>query len=137
MTPPTPAWEAHIVLAAADVLNSNQRLSPYARASRVRAIKTVAEQTARFTRAPHLERARLDVEISFPDRKRRDTHNYMPTVKALVDGLVKAGVLPDDDWRHLTGPHLEHAPDLAPKRMGQNTYIFHLKVRDRGEALPK
>lgn len=50
------------------------------------------------------------VHIVFPvrDRRRRDPHNYYPTVKAIVDGLVDAGVWPDDtpEWVTTTEPTL-------------------------------
>jgi len=39
------------------------------------------------------------VRVTFGVRdpgRRRDPHNYMPTVKAIIDGLVDAGVWPDD-----------------------------------------
>ena len=49
---------------------------------------------------------------------RRDLHNYMPTLKALVDGLVDAGLLPDDDARHLQGPDMRLDPRHTHKRMG-------------------
>lgn len=47
------------------------------------------------------------VEIPFPDRRRRDPHNYAGTVvKAIVDGLVDAGLWPDDtpDWVTVADP---------------------------------
>lgn len=51
------------------------------------------------------------VHISLPvrDRRRRDPHNYYPTVKAIVDGLVDAGVWPDDtpEWVTTIEPSLE------------------------------
>jgi hypothetical protein len=46
------------------------------------------------------------VRVMWPTRKRRDVHNIMPTVKPLIDGLVDAGVLPDDDDDVLRGPFL-------------------------------
>jgi Holliday junction resolvase RusA-like endonuclease len=33
--------------------------------------------------------------------RRRDPSNWYPTLKALVDGLTKAGVWPDDDSTHV------------------------------------
>lgn len=55
-------------------------------------------------------RAPSIVHIVFPvrDRRRRDPHNYYPTVKAIVDGLVDAGVWPDDtpEWVTTTEPTL-------------------------------
>ena len=42
----------------------------------------------------------------------------MPTLKALVDGLVDAGLLPDDDARHLQGPDMRLDSRHTVKRMG-------------------
>lgn len=127
-----PVWEAVIRLAASDVLNLNDRNHWSKAASKRRTIRQLAEQTARFSRAPRLERARLVVEIAFPDRRRRDPHNFMATVKPIVDGLVDAGVLPDDDAKHLLGPDLRRHPAVAGKRMGSPIYEFHLALYDRG-----
>lgn len=43
------------------------------------------------------------VDIALPVRRngRRDAHNFMPTCKAIIDGLVDAGVVPDDSTRYL------------------------------------
>lgn len=43
---------------------------------------------------------------------RRDPANYYPTVKAIVDGLVLAGVWPDDtpEWVTVAEPVLTHEP---------------------------
>lgn len=44
---------------------------------------------------------------------RRDPHNFFVTVKHVVDGLVDAGVWPDDtpDWVTTTEPTLEPSTD--------------------------
>ena len=48
-----------------------------------------------------------DVRVTFPvnDRRRRDSDNPAPTVKAIVDGLVLAGCWPDDtpEWVETLG----------------------------------
>lgn len=60
-----------------------------------------------FQRKPRLERALVVVTFDWPDRRRRDTHNYLPlVVKPCIDGIVQARVLPDDDDTHLVGPDL-------------------------------
>ena len=56
----------------------------------------------------------------------------MPTAKAVVDGLVDAGVLPDDDAKHLLGPDLRRHPEVTKKRLAQPVYEFHLSLYDRG-----
>jgi len=50
---------------------------------------------------------------------RRDPHNYFKTVKHIVDGLVDAGLWPDDtpEWVTTTEPHLE----LTTSRPGRVT----------------
>lgn len=111
---PAPVWEAVIRLAASDVLNLNDRNHWSKAASKRRTIRQLAEQTARFSHAPSLERARLVVEIAFPD------------------GLVDAGVLPDDDAKHLLGPDLRRHPEVTKKRLAQPVYEFHLSLYDRG-----
>lgn len=44
------------------------------------------------------------VTVTIPVRGmyRRDPHNYVPVVKAVVDGLVRAGVWPDDIPEYVT-----------------------------------
>lgn len=43
----------------------------------------------------------VDVELPVTRTGRRDGHNYAPTVKAIIDGLVDAQVVPDDSTRWL------------------------------------
>lgn len=129
---PEPTWQAVIRLAASDVLNLNDREHWRLKANKSKHIRQLAKQIARASHAPHLKRALLTVEIAFPDRKRRDPHNWMATVKPIVDGLVKAGVLPDDDAEHLLGPDLRRHPEVTKKRLAQPVYEFHLSLYDRG-----
>jgi crossover junction endodeoxyribonuclease RusA len=51
-------------------------------------------------------RVRCVAWIAYPKGAtgRADPANAAPTIKALVDGLVDAGVLVDDDSEHLVGP---------------------------------
>lgn len=51
----------------------------------------------------------VDVTLPFRKASRRDPHNYVgTTVKAIVDGLVVAGVIPDDtsEWATIVDPTL-------------------------------
>lgn len=58
------------------------------------------------------------VELPFATVRRRDPHNFAPTIKAIVDGLVLAGAWPDDtaEWVEVADPILVAAP--APVRVG-------------------
>jgi hypothetical protein len=40
--------------------------------------------------------------------------NYYPTAKAILDGLVDAGVLPDDNDDHVTGPDMRRTRPNGP-----------------------
>lgn len=43
----------------------------------------------------------MTYEFWFRDNKRRDPDNYAASAKMLQDGLVKAGILPDDNFNHV------------------------------------
>lgn len=98
-------------------LSSNGRYHHMEKARRTRRLRERAHWQARAARLPHLPRARVDAYIHGRTRGRMDPANAQPTTKALVDGLVDAGLLPDDDSRHLDGPY-EHRgsarPDMRP-----------------------
>ncbi len=46
----------------------------------------------------------VKVVLPVPDRRRRDPHNFVATVKPVVDGLVDAGLWPDDTPEYVTVP---------------------------------
>lgn len=58
-------------------------------------------------------RCEVAVTLTVRDRRRRDPHNYYPTVKAIIDGLVDAGVWPDDtpEWVTTREPVLRVGSD--------------------------
>lgn len=81
-----------------ELLSANGRLNRYVAARRVKNLRTVAHQLARIQRIPRLERVEVIGLVHAPnDGRRRDPHNWAPTLKACVDGLVDAGVLADDN----------------------------------------
>lgn len=53
---------------------------------------------------PRFERVHILALLRFPNAIRRDPNNWAPTTKAVVDGLVDAGVLADDSSRQIEGP---------------------------------
>lgn len=62
---------------------------------------------------------KIVVEITLPVKRmqRRDGHNYAPTIKPIIDGLVDANVVPDDDTSHVltAEPTFHTAPDVIVK----------------------
>ncbi|SPT53778.1 Uncharacterised protein [Actinomyces bovis] len=131
----TPAWTCELTMLASDVLSLNGRRHRWATASRAKELRRLGWAEARRTGnvAPHLERARIEVFLAFSTRGRRDAHNFMPTIKPLIDGFVDAGLLPDDDSRHLEGPHLHADMERRSERMfGRATTTFTFRVFDLG-----
>lgn len=59
----------------------------------------------------------VQVVLPFHTRARRDAHNYTGTnVKAVVDGLVRAGIVPDDtpEWVTVLDPEFAIVPQGDP-----------------------
>jgi Holliday junction resolvase RusA-like endonuclease len=83
-------------------LNLNDRLHWAQRAKHVKAWRhTTCDNTANAWR--NFPPATVEVVFGVPNPGlRRDPHNWMPTVKAIIDGLVDAGVWADDDSTHVT-----------------------------------
>jgi crossover junction endodeoxyribonuclease RusA len=63
---------------------------------------------------PHIE---VTLHYVPRDRRVRDTENPIPTLKALADGLVDAGVVVDDDPTHMTKhmPVIHDPSGLKPR----------------------
>jgi hypothetical protein len=105
-----------VVVPPLDVITLNARAHWTANHRATAALRLRGGWSARAARVPHLARADLTVWVVYPSavRRRRDVSNYLGTVKPLLDGMVDAGVLPDDDDRHLTGPDLRpyHGGDI-------------------------
>ncbi|MFI8085965.1 hypothetical protein ACIF6L_34885 [Kitasatospora sp. NPDC086009] len=83
------------------LLNANGRLHWRVAARRRSAIRDAAAWTARRHKVPALGRARIAFIVHPKTRGRFDPHNWYPSAKAAIDGLVDAGVLPDDDRTHV------------------------------------
>ena len=47
-----------------------------------------------------IDKAIVHITYYFPDKRRRDPDNY--SGKFILDGLVRAGILTDDDFSHIT-----------------------------------
>lgn len=87
-------------------LHANQRLHHAPKAQAVKMLRDLAETAARAQPVKIPTPTHLTVHVGWPTRARRDVHNAMPTIKACVDGIVRAGWLKDDDDTRLIGPDL-------------------------------
>jgi len=64
-------------------------------------------------RPQKLAKARVEILYYFPTANRHDPDNYAG--KFILDGLTKAGIIADDDFRHIT-LHLAGAVDRQSPR---------------------
>lgn len=85
-------------------LTANGRLHWTQKAQRTKVLRfhaRVLALDAIKTEGVKLHRTDVLATISYPTRRRQDPANAAPTVKAMIDGCVDAGLLPDDDADHL------------------------------------
>lgn len=105
-------------------INSNDRLFWMERSRRTRAWRDLAREQATTLFVPHLPAGYVVCELVFADRRRRDPANWAPTAKACIDGLVDAGVFPDDDYKHVTGPDMRIADPSIATNTGVRLLIY-------------
>lgn len=89
-------------------VTENQRLFWATRWRQMRYWREAGALGARSRNIPHLDRALIICELHFMVNRRRDPANWAPTAKAIVDGLVDAHVLDDDDDKHVLGPDMRN-----------------------------
>ena len=100
-------------------ISSNDRLDKFEKAKRTKAWREEAGRVASrewLFPKPH-PFARLVVWYRFPDNTRREVANLQPTSKAIVDGLVDAGVLVDDRDEFADGPDNRREYPNGPYRV--------------------
>jgi Holliday junction resolvase RusA-like endonuclease len=96
--------------APAPWLNMNSRLRHKAQAVERKLWRDAAHVYARQRKLPKdLARVHIVATLAFPTNHRRDVTNYLASIKAVVDGLVDYGLIPDDDDKHLQGPDLRRS----------------------------
>ncbi|MGW5529462.1 hypothetical protein [Streptomyces xanthochromogenes] len=110
------------------LINANQNLHWRKRAELVKSIRHTARAIARQAKLPALERAHV-FYVFHPDTRgarRRDSGNWSPSAKAAIDGMVDAGVLPDDNHTRLLGPDPRIGPPIARSQL-----VLHITDLDQ------
>ena len=79
------------------LLSLNDRFHWRERHRRNQSLKKAAWAMALQGKVTHLHRISVTAEYQPPDRRLRDPDNIAPSVKAAIDGLVAAQVVPFDD----------------------------------------
>lgn len=105
--------------APAPWLSANQRRDLRRQTPDRRAWRDAGLVHAKRVHLPKLERVHIVAVLRFATNKRRDPHNYYPTLKALVDGLVDYGLVPDDSYQYLVGPDVRYGPVCAGRGYGE------------------
>lgn len=96
----------------AELLNLNRRRHHQERARIAKEWRSAAAYYGRQKRAgkrSHLVPCVVTVHLPVKGNRRRDPHNFIDTVKPIIDGLVDAGFWPDDtpDYVTVAEPVLE------------------------------
>lgn len=96
-------WHTLWLPYATPPLTANQRLHWAAKARTTADVRRTAMLLARAAKLPQgFEHVTIELHYTPRDRRRRDASNLMPTQKAVVDGLVDAGLVPDDTPEYVT-----------------------------------
>ena len=76
---------------------------------------------------PRIGHAHLELRVTPPDRRRRDSDNWVPyLLKPIKDAVVDAGILPDDTPEHCTW-QITPVPANGSKR-----WRYVLVITERG-----
>lgn len=99
-------------------MNANQRYTHWSQRSEPTKLwRDAAAVATRRAGVPAMQRAAITAVVHRPDRRKdSDSHNRYPTVKAVIDGLVDAGVLPDDCDRYLTALTIQPGDPVDKQR---------------------
>jgi crossover junction endodeoxyribonuclease RusA len=99
-------------------LTANMRLHWHEDAKRRRVVREAVAWAAKAEKVRPQMHIVVGLHYAPQDRRRRDPSNLMATQKPAVDGLVDAGVVPDDTPQFVTElMPVIHAPDGDAKRM--------------------
>ena len=91
------------------------RFMEAAATKKYRKLAKEAVEAEQINSAPWLQ-ARVDASFYFKIKRRRDDDNAMGSIKAAYDGIVDAGIVTDDDPKHMerTRPAL-YVDRLCPR----------------------
>lgn len=122
------AQEITLTVPRSEWLTANGRYHWANRARATRALRWRAHTTARSQGMRPMGPSRVTVAVAYPTAARADPDNAAPTVKAIIDGLVDAGVWPDDNSRWRTHTDYTRAPRKAPR--GTHTITIRIEEEE-------
>lgn len=95
-------------------ISSNDRLHRMAEGKLTKQWREAGAKAAGTT-TPFTGQVHITAHIWKDRSGRYDVLNLWPSLKAVIDGIVDAGVLADDDWKHVIGPDMRHGGKGAPR----------------------
>ena len=113
-----------LLLERGEWISANHRSHPLDLARRRRRVRDLAMGMALEGGLPACAAVRIRAVGGYPTTGRADPENAQPVVKAAIDGLVDAGVVPDDDHRHVAHDGYRRASELAPP--GRHLLRLHI-----------
>lgn len=96
MTLTTPVTEWRIDLPLTRPMSLNDRDHWRTKAAKVAALRRAVMLLAQSKQIPPCSHIEVRLHYAPRDSRRRDSINLVPTLKACEDGLVDAGIIPDD-----------------------------------------
>ena len=97
--PTVRTWTFWLPISAPLSLNSRQHWRR--KAKDVAAVRQAACMLAKAARIPALPRIAVELHYAPRDRRRRDVINLVATLKPTEDGIVDAGIVPDDTAQYV------------------------------------
>lgn len=83
-------------------ISLNSRMHWATKGKITREIRAITALRARQARIPAMESAHVELHWVPADRRKRDSDNPYPTLKAAIDGCRDAEIFTDDDSTHVT-----------------------------------
>ncbi len=116
-TPGARVWRLDLPMAKP--LSLNDRRHHMAHAAMKKQVRLNAKNLALYAKIPALARIAIELHYCPRDSRRRDEINLVATLKPAEDGIVDAGVIPDDtkQWSQPTMPVLDAPSTLTTIRL--------------------
>ena len=136
-------WESRVIrLHQTSLVTQNERSCWAPREKRVQWLRRwgrlIAFENGKITRLGCRGRVRVEVEVAYPDRRRRNSSNLVPTVAAIVDGLAEVRLVADSpDDVVLDGPHVEVADHITQEKPTGLLPMYEVRVRVYAEESRK
>lgn len=118
-----------------EMMSSNDRLHPHIRAELTNHLRKLSTETALqvLSQQEHImfskeNRCYVFITVCPPTRRRMDSPNWYPTVKALIDGLTDACVFEDDNDKIIKGYFFR-----GGEVTGNKKYRIELDIRREAE----